>query len=153
MCIHVTFVCCWAYLLDTLSHPHPQHPLGMQAHLCWAHGPTRPPTNCPVLVLHSRAGMEEAIRAKHNTDLEGRKISVKEAIPQEQIPPGKQAKEAGQGVWWCWHGQRPACPASMHVSPTAGPVTLRTPQQLSSLRHATGQCLTVTAAWFELSDT
>ena len=34
------------------------------------------------VVLCSRAGMEEAIRAKHNIELDGRKISVKEAIPQ-----------------------------------------------------------------------
>jgi hypothetical protein len=32
--------------------------------------------------------MEEAIRDPHNSELDGRKISVKEAIPQDQIPPG-----------------------------------------------------------------
>jgi hypothetical protein len=32
--------------------------------------------------------MEDAIRAKHNSEIEGRRISVKEAIPQDQIPPG-----------------------------------------------------------------
>jgi hypothetical protein len=29
--------------------------------------------------------MQEAISAKHNTELDGRKISVKEAIPQDQV--------------------------------------------------------------------
>jgi hypothetical protein len=36
----------------------------------------------------SRTGMEDAIRAKHNVEIDGRRISVKEAIPQDQIPPG-----------------------------------------------------------------
>jgi len=43
--------------------------------------------------FRSRAGMEEAIRAKHNTELEGRKISVKEAIPQDQIPPEQRGRD------------------------------------------------------------
>jgi hypothetical protein len=38
--------------------------------------------------FNSRAGMEDAIRDKHNSEIDGRRISVKEAIPQEQIPPG-----------------------------------------------------------------
>jgi hypothetical protein len=38
--------------------------------------------------FNSRAGMEDAIRDKHNSEVDGRRISVKEAIPQEQIPPG-----------------------------------------------------------------
>jgi hypothetical protein len=41
----------------------------------------------------SRAGMQEAINAKHNTELEGRKISVKEAIPQDQIPPEARGRD------------------------------------------------------------
>jgi hypothetical protein len=32
--------------------------------------------------------MDAAIRDKHDSDLEGRRISVKSAIPQDQIPPG-----------------------------------------------------------------
>eukprot|EP00775_Hariotina_reticulata_P002422 gene2422-2727_t len=43
--------------------------------------------------FQSRAGMEDAIRAKHNSDLEGRRISVKEAIPQEQIPPEQRGRD------------------------------------------------------------
>jgi RNA recognition motif-containing protein len=39
--------------------------------------------------FNSRAGMEDAIRDKHNAEIDGRRISVKEAIPQEQIPPGE----------------------------------------------------------------
>lgn len=42
----------------------------------------------PCLCLCSRGGMEDAIRDKHNTEIDGRRISVKEAIPQEAIPPG-----------------------------------------------------------------
>lgn len=41
----------------------------------------------------SRAGMQEAISAKHNTELDGRKISVKEAIPQDQIPPEQRGRD------------------------------------------------------------
>jgi hypothetical protein len=44
-------------------------------------------------VVRSRAGMQEAINAKHNTELEGRKISVKEAIPQDQIPPEARGRD------------------------------------------------------------
>lgn len=43
--------------------------------------------------LRSRAGMQEAINAKHNTEIEGRKISVKEAIPQDQIPPEQRGRD------------------------------------------------------------
>jgi hypothetical protein len=43
--------------------------------------------------FQSRAGMEEAIRAKHNIELDGRKISVKEAIPQDQIPPEARGRD------------------------------------------------------------
>lgn len=48
---------------------------------------------CVLLCLRSRAGMQEAINAKHNTELEGRKISVKEAIPQDQIPPEQRGRD------------------------------------------------------------
>ncbi|KAF6255924.1 hypothetical protein COO60DRAFT_1272258 [Scenedesmus sp. NREL 46B-D3] len=41
--------------------------------------------------FNSRAGMEDGIRDKHNAEIDGRRISVKEAIPQEQIPPGEPA--------------------------------------------------------------
>jgi RNA recognition motif-containing protein len=34
-------------------------------------------------------GMDRAIEAKHNTEIDGRKISVRSAIPQDQIPPGE----------------------------------------------------------------
>ena len=36
-------------------------------------------------------GMDRAIEAKHNTEIDGRKISVRSAIPQDQIPPGELA--------------------------------------------------------------
>ncbi len=35
-----------------------------------------------------KSGMEEAIAEKHDTDMEGRKISVRSAIPESDIPPG-----------------------------------------------------------------
>lgn len=44
--------------------------------------------------FNSRAGMEDAIRDKHNAELDGRRISVKEAIPQDQIPPGERQARA-----------------------------------------------------------
>jgi RNA recognition motif-containing protein len=40
------------------------------------------------VIFRDREGMDSAIRDKHESDLDGRKISVKAAIPQEQIPPG-----------------------------------------------------------------
>lgn len=36
--------------------------------------------------------MEDAIRDKHNSEIDGRRISVKEAIPQEQIPPEQRPR-------------------------------------------------------------
>lgn len=43
--------------------------------------------------FNSRAGMEDAIRDKHNSEIDGRRISVKEAIPQEQIPPEQRGRD------------------------------------------------------------
>lgn len=39
------------------------------------------------------SGMEDAIRDKHNSEIDGRRISVKEAIPQDQIPPEQRGKD------------------------------------------------------------
>lgn len=38
-------------------------------------------------------GMEDAIRDKHNSEIDGRRISVKEAIPQDQIPPEARGRD------------------------------------------------------------
>eukprot|EP00879_Flechtneria_rotunda_P003515 GHRR01003746.1.p1 GENE.GHRR01003746.1~~GHRR01003746.1.p1 ORF type:complete len:208 (+),score=55.12 GHRR01003746.1:205-828(+) len=43
--------------------------------------------------FNNRAGMEDAIRQKHNADIDGRRISVKEAIPQDQIPPEQRGRD------------------------------------------------------------
>eukprot|EP00878_Enallax_costatus_P001110 GHUV01001247.1.p1 GENE.GHUV01001247.1~~GHUV01001247.1.p1 ORF type:complete len:209 (+),score=44.26 GHUV01001247.1:176-802(+) len=43
--------------------------------------------------FNSRAGMEDAIRDKHNSEIDGRRISVKEAIPQDQIPPEARGRD------------------------------------------------------------
>lgn len=43
--------------------------------------------------FQSRAGMEDAIRDKHNSEIDGRRISVKEAIPQDQIPPEQRGRD------------------------------------------------------------
>lgn len=65
------------------------------------HKLVRCPCGCPP-APRSRAGMEDAIREKHNSELEGRKISVKEAIPQDQIPPGGHAQLSTQPASTTW---------------------------------------------------
>lgn len=40
------------------------------------------------VMFTSKEGMDDAIAKRHNTEIDGRKISVRSAIPQDQIPPG-----------------------------------------------------------------
>ncbi len=49
------------------------------------------------VIFADREGMEAAIRDKHETEFEGRKISVKAAIPQDQIPLGERGRRGGGG--------------------------------------------------------
>ncbi|KIZ02785.1 Glycine-rich RNA-binding protein 10 [Monoraphidium neglectum] len=49
------------------------------------------------IYFKDREGLDSAIREKHDTELDGRRISVKSAIPQDQIPPGERGRRGGYG--------------------------------------------------------
>jgi RNA recognition motif-containing protein len=49
------------------------------------------------VMFTSKEGMDDAIAKRHNTEIDGRKISVRSAIPQDQIPPGGWGGQATLG--------------------------------------------------------
>jgi len=62
------------------------------------------------VIFRDREGLDAAIREKHDAELEGRRVSVKAAIPQDQIPPGASRGLFGWGDAGCvWTGERGGC--------------------------------------------
>jgi len=62
-------------------HPAPGRPHSLPRRIL-SPSPHLPPPAPP------QQGFDDAIREMHETELDGRRISVKSAIPQDQIPPG-----------------------------------------------------------------
>ncbi|GLC33783.1 hypothetical protein PLESTB_000115300 [Pleodorina starrii] len=58
---------------------------------------TQKPRGFGFVTFKDRESMLDAIRDLHNKDVDGRPISVKEAIPQDQIKPGTPASALGRG--------------------------------------------------------
>lgn len=58
---------------------------------------TQKPRGFGFVTFKDRESMLDAIRDLHNKEVDGRPISVKEAIPQDQIKPGTPASALGRG--------------------------------------------------------
>ncbi|PNH06183.1 Cold-inducible RNA-binding protein [Tetrabaena socialis] len=58
---------------------------------------TQKPRGFGFVTFKDRESMLDAVRDLHNKDVDGRPISVKEAIPQDQIKPGTPASALGRG--------------------------------------------------------
>lgn len=49
------------------------------------------------VIFKDREGLDEAVRKMHDTECDGRRISVQRAIPQEQTAPGTPASALAAG--------------------------------------------------------
>lgn len=58
---------------------------------------TQKPRGFGFVSLRDRESLLDAVRDLHNKDVDGRPISVKDAIPQDQIKPGTPASAIGRG--------------------------------------------------------
>ena len=58
---------------------------------------TQKPRGFGFVMFRDRESMLDSVRDMHNKDIDGRPISVKEAIPQDQIKPGTPAAAIGRG--------------------------------------------------------
>jgi hypothetical protein len=47
----------------------------------------------------SLKGMESAIKGRHGSKIKDREISVKEAIPEDKIPPGGRQRDRYRGSY------------------------------------------------------
>jgi RNA recognition motif-containing protein len=108
--------------------------------------------------FNSRAGMEDAIRDKHNAEIDGRRISVKEAIPQEQIPPGEPCMFDAHVVWCsvsslsvqASQSRRPSAIPQEQIPPGELPTTNDStwPAKQTSSVTRPGSCCVVLSIWF-----
>lgn len=57
---------------------------------------TQRPRGFGFVIFKDRESLQDAVREMHNKEVDGRTISVKEAIPQDQIRPGTRLGSGGR---------------------------------------------------------
>jgi RNA recognition motif-containing protein len=67
---------------------------------------TQKPRGFGFVMFRDRESMLDSVRDLHNKDIDNRPISVKEAIPQDQIKPGTPAAAIGRGGYDRREGDR-----------------------------------------------
>ena len=90
---------CSSWVLRACVHPLPVFlPLPSSSqHLHTLQTPSPPPPHRAAVFFKDLTGLEDAIRDMHDKELEGRKISVVRAVPQDQTKPGTPAAALGGG--------------------------------------------------------